>query len=329
MKGFYIVLDRHGGVEAAPRATDAACARSVVRDIQRSALEAAAREPSLRRQLAKMVLTPATPPAIIGAVLARRLVSHRDDVATVRGLVAETLIDDPAVLPYARGRSRGGVGPRPGVPLAAARAAALQGLPTPCRRTGSRTACGAAGGKTPRHGSRTSRRLHCKSTSIRRCFSGAAWVIDHATGICRHWRDRRGGRRRHDLPRRDARCHRQAARRSPAESAPRRGAGRRREGAWQCGGGPRQPRRRRRRCGPRGSSALHGCRNSGAGSTPSTSKWRHERLQLVLASGSPCAHSPAWSARERCKEHKRARDGVVLWKPHASDVDVIFMMRSG
>ncbi len=93
-----LVLDGHGGVEAAARPPTQRV-RDLWCDIERSALEAAAREPSLRRQLAKTVLTPATPPAIIGAVLARLLVSHRDDVATVRGLVAETLVDDPAVLP--------------------------------------------------------------------------------------------------------------------------------------------------------------------------------------------------------------------------------------
>jgi serine O-acetyltransferase len=68
-------------------------------EIERSALEAAAREPSLKRQLAKTVLTPATPPGIVGAVLERCLLCGRDDAATLRGLVAETLIDDPAVLP--------------------------------------------------------------------------------------------------------------------------------------------------------------------------------------------------------------------------------------
>jgi serine O-acetyltransferase len=96
-EGFF-VLDGHGDVTVAtsppsPRERDLWCT------IKRSALEAAAREPSLGRQLVKTVLMPATPPAIIGAVLAQRLASDRDDVATLRGLVAETLVDDPAVLP--------------------------------------------------------------------------------------------------------------------------------------------------------------------------------------------------------------------------------------
>ena len=51
-------------------------------EIERSALEAAAREPSLKRQLAKTVLTPATPPGIVGAVLERCIVCGRDDAAT-------------------------------------------------------------------------------------------------------------------------------------------------------------------------------------------------------------------------------------------------------
>jgi serine O-acetyltransferase len=93
-----LVLDGHGDVKATVR-PPAQRERDLWCDIVRSALEVAAREPSLRRQLAAMVLTPATPPAIIGAVLARRLVSDRDDVVTLRGLVAETLVDDPAVLP--------------------------------------------------------------------------------------------------------------------------------------------------------------------------------------------------------------------------------------
>lgn len=94
----FLVLDGHGDVAAEAR-PPAQRERDLWCNIERSALEAAAREPSLRRQLATTVLTPATPPAIISAVLARRLVSDRDDVATLRGLVAETLVDDPAVLP--------------------------------------------------------------------------------------------------------------------------------------------------------------------------------------------------------------------------------------
>jgi len=94
-EGFFL-LDRPGDATATPPRPRE---QALWCDIERSALEAAAREPSLRRQLSKTVLTPATPQAILGAVLVRRLVSDRDDVATLRGLVAETLIDDPAVLP--------------------------------------------------------------------------------------------------------------------------------------------------------------------------------------------------------------------------------------
>jgi serine O-acetyltransferase len=94
----FLVLDTHDDVEATAR-PQARRERDLWCDIERAALEAAAREPSLRRQFAKTVLTPATPPAIVGEVLARRLVSDRDDVATLRGIVAETLVDDPAVLP--------------------------------------------------------------------------------------------------------------------------------------------------------------------------------------------------------------------------------------
>jgi serine O-acetyltransferase len=93
-----LVLDGYGDVKAAVR-PPVQRERNLWRTIERSALELAAREPSLRRQIAKTVLTPATPPAIIGAMLARRLACDRDDVATLCGLVAETLIDDPAVLP--------------------------------------------------------------------------------------------------------------------------------------------------------------------------------------------------------------------------------------
>ena len=94
-EGFFL-LDRPGDATATPPRPRE---QALWCDIERSALEAAAREPSLRRQLSKTVLTPATPQAILGAVLVRRLVSDRDDVATLRGLVAETLIDDPALLP--------------------------------------------------------------------------------------------------------------------------------------------------------------------------------------------------------------------------------------
>ena len=93
-----LVLDRHGDMKAATR-PPARHERDLWCDIERLALEAAAREPSLRLQLAKTVLTPATPPAIIAAVLSRRLVYDRDDVATLRGLVTETLVGDPEVLP--------------------------------------------------------------------------------------------------------------------------------------------------------------------------------------------------------------------------------------
>ena len=93
-----LVLDRHGDMKAATR-PPARHERDLWCDIERLALEAAAREPSLRLQLQKTVLTPATPPAIIAAVLSRRLVYDRDDVATLRGLVTETLVGDPEVLP--------------------------------------------------------------------------------------------------------------------------------------------------------------------------------------------------------------------------------------
>lgn len=93
-----LVLDGHDGLNAAARPPSRR-ERDLWCDIECSALAAAAREPSLRRQLAATVLTPATPPAIIGAVLVRRLVCDHHDVATLLGLVAETLVDDPAVLP--------------------------------------------------------------------------------------------------------------------------------------------------------------------------------------------------------------------------------------
>ena len=94
----FLALGSHDDAEATARPRGQR-ARDLWCDVERSALEAAAREPLLRRQLARTVLTPATPPAIVGAVLARRLVSNRDDDATLRSLVAETLVDDPAVLP--------------------------------------------------------------------------------------------------------------------------------------------------------------------------------------------------------------------------------------
>ena len=92
------VPDWHAGLRAAAKPS-VPRERDLWRGIKCSALECAAREPSLRRQLVATVLMPATPPAILGAVLARRLVADRDDVATLRALVVETLLADAAVLP--------------------------------------------------------------------------------------------------------------------------------------------------------------------------------------------------------------------------------------
>lgn len=94
----HVALDRRRGSGATAR-PPAQRPQGLWCDIGRLALEVAAREPLLRRQLAKTVLTPATPPCIVGAVLAQRLVSDHDDATTLRGLVAETLVDDPSVLP--------------------------------------------------------------------------------------------------------------------------------------------------------------------------------------------------------------------------------------
>ena len=93
-----LALDEHIGAKSAARPAMSR-ERDLWRHIERAAQEAVAREPSLRHQLAKTVLTPATPPAIIGAVLAWRLVADRDDVATLRGLIVEPLIADAALLP--------------------------------------------------------------------------------------------------------------------------------------------------------------------------------------------------------------------------------------
>lgn len=67
-------------------------------DIERSAADAAAREPFLRQEMEDAVLRHDTPGHIVAAVLARRLMPGSRGQASLQALIRETLREDPPVL---------------------------------------------------------------------------------------------------------------------------------------------------------------------------------------------------------------------------------------
>jgi hypothetical protein len=80
-------------------AAAARCDRgSLWSEIERLAVETAAREPFLRRMLDEMALSRETPARNVGAVLSRRLAPGRGQDARLQALVVETLGEDHAVL---------------------------------------------------------------------------------------------------------------------------------------------------------------------------------------------------------------------------------------